>query len=82
MLISADVVNAIGKQIEPRNLRMSGHEREAFENIIADLTTKELKAQTVITNSDKLDNLVSLYTSGVLGLKEGKEIYKKIQELL
>ena len=81
MLITKDVIEEIGKQIEPNVVRMSQYERVTFESMVADLTQKELLVEMAKTECSSLDALVRLYSSNTLNATQQREIYQKILDI-
>lgn len=82
-LISKELISEIGNQIEPNECRMSRDERESFERIIRDITSKTVQAKKQTDNNEKLSILVRLYGIIENASKEKREeVYKKIQELM
>lgn len=58
--MNADVINEIGRQIEPNCEGMSRLERETFERLVSSLADKELKAKKLATYRTELECLAKM----------------------
>lgn len=70
-VINDEVIDAIGRQLEPVTKTMSMESRKAFQEIIADLSRKELEA----VRSEKLSDIAKDLISRIAACSEDSALY-------
>lgn len=63
--INCDIINAIGKQIEPRATSMTNYELETFEKMCTDIARSESLAVASIENTKVVGVLKEAYEVAV-----------------
>lgn len=61
-IISRDIIEAIGREIEPNEVEMNRFERADFLKCIESVCNKELEARQLIDKAEKIKTLEHLIT--------------------